>query len=264
MLWPGCVVPGRDATTQPGFAGRVFVMCRIVRCLLLLGALLTGLVAGSAPRRAMATPAAGQDGPYHAALVVQFADKTVETRCVAFSEPTITGADLLARSGLRTVLDYNAGLGGAVCSINNQGCAFPRESCFCRCQGAECEYWAYYAWENDAWRYSSVGASNRQVADGALEAWSWGPGNWTGGTEPPPVTFAEVCGPFAAGAVAPAQPSAMDGAVGIAAVSEQLFPRELLPGYAAYLFTAAVLVFIGIVVLRRGKGRALDPDRTAA
>lgn len=230
-------------------------MRRLFRYLVILGFLLAGLVAGQAGS-ASATLVTGQPGPGRAALVVQFADKTVATRCVSFSEPAITGADLLARSGLPAVLDYNAGLGGAVCSIKGQGCAFPAESCFCRCQGASCEYWAYYYWEDDAWRYSAVGASGRQVTDGALEAWSWGPGNWTSGTEPPGVTFAEVCGP-----TAPAQPSAISGVSGIAVASERAFAQELVPGYIAYLLTAAALVFAGAVILRR-KNRTPVPAET--
>ncbi len=230
-------------------------MHRISRSLAVLGLLLVSL-AIALPARVSGMPTAEQQGPQRAALVVQFADKTVATRCVTFSEPAITGADLLSRSGLPAVMDYNAGLGGAVCSISNQGCAFPAESCFCRCQGASCEYWAYYYWEDDAWRYSAVGASGRQVTEGAVEAWSWGPGNWTSGTEPPGVTFAEVCGP-----TAPAQPSAISGVSGIAVASERAFAQELVPGYIAYLLTAAALVFAGAVILRR-KGRALVPEET--
>ncbi len=235
-------------------------MPRIFRQVSILGFLLIGLV--SVPvERVLAVPAIGQQAPGRTALVVQFPDKTLETRCVTFSEPVITGADLLARSGLPAVLDYNAGLGGAVCSIEQAGCAFPAESCFCRCQGASCEYWAYYYWEDGAWRYSAVGASGRQVTDGALEAWSWGPGNWTSGTEPPKVTFDEVCGPDASGIGAPTQPAAVGGVSGITAARGRAFTPELLPGYAAYLLTAAALVFAGALVLRR-KDRALVPEET--
>jgi hypothetical protein len=151
----------------------------------LLPLLLTALclLAGASTARA-------QGGDHRAALVVRFADNSVETRCVAFSEPSITGAELLTRSGLQII-----GSGeGAVCSIAGAGCAFPTQDCFCRCQGLTCEYWAYYHWAG-SWQYSEVGAGGYQVTNGALEGWSWGAGNWSSGVEPPVVAFDEVCAP---------------------------------------------------------------------
>lgn len=154
------------------------------------------LVAGGWLRIPAAAAEAGV-GPHRAALVVRFADGSVTPRCVTFSEPSITGAELLARSGLQVVMDYNSGLGGAVCSVAGAGCAFPAEDCFCRCQGLACEYWAYYHWTGGAWQYSLVGASSYQVTDGALEGWSWGPGNWVSGVEPPIIAFDEICATLA-------------------------------------------------------------------
>ena len=67
----------------------------MTRRTLLLPLLLTALclLAGASTARA-------QGGDHRAALVVRFADNSVETRCVAFSEPSITGAELL--TALRT------------------------------------------------------------------------------------------------------------------------------------------------------------------
>ena len=142
---------------------------------------------------ASASTARAQDGDHRAALIVRFGDGSVETRCVAFSEPSITGAELLARSGMQIIIDHTSGIGGAVCSIAAQGCAFPTQDCFCRCQGLTCEYWAYYHWVGGGWQYSQVGAGGYTVTDGALEGWSWGAGNFSSGVEPPALTFAEVC-----------------------------------------------------------------------
>ncbi len=137
--------------------------------------------------------AAAEGGPHRAALVVRFSDGRVETRCVAFATEVISGLELLERSGLGTIVDYNSGLGGAVCSIGGEGCAFPRQDCFCRCQGGTCEYWAYYHGQDGRWLYSEVGASSYQVTDGAVEGWSWGKGNFSSGTEPPFVPFDQIC-----------------------------------------------------------------------
>ena len=139
-----------------------------------------------------ASAARAEGGDHRAALVVRFGDGSVETRCVAFSESSITGTELLTRSGLQIVMDHTSGIGGAVCSIAEKGCAFPTQDCFCRCQGLTCEYWAYYHWA-DGWQYSQVGAGGYMVTDGALEGWSWGAGNFASGVEPPLLTFDEVC-----------------------------------------------------------------------
>jgi len=153
--------------------------------------------------------ARAQGGEHRAGLVIRYADGSVQTQCVSFSESSITGEDLLQRAGLAVTLNFNIGQGGAVCSINNQGCAFPIKDCFCKCQGAQCEYWAYYHGTDVGWQYASTGASGFLVNDGALEGWSWGPGNWSSGTEPPPRTFAEVCSaPATATATATPTPSA--------------------------------------------------------
>ena len=155
-----------------------------------------------------AAPVAAQGGANRAGLVVRYADGQVETRCVAFSEPAITGEELLLRSGLTVIMNYNAGLGGAVCSINAAGCAYPQQDCFCQCQGKKCEYWAYYHGTGAGWQYSQVGASSYQVTNGALEGWSWGPGNSSSGTLPPPIGFNDICAPATATPTATRTPSA--------------------------------------------------------
>jgi hypothetical protein len=160
----------------------------MTRRTLLLPLLLTALclLAGASTARA-------QGGDHRAGLVIRYADGRVQTQCVSFSEPNITGEELLQRSGLAVTLDYNAGLGGAVCSINNQGCMFPTQDCFCHCQSSTCEYWAYFYRTSDGWQYSQEGPGYYQVADHALEGWSWGQGNFFSGIELPLLTFADVC-----------------------------------------------------------------------
>ncbi len=134
-----------------------------------------------------------QSGGNRAALVVRAGDGSVQTKCVSFAEPAISGEELLTRSGMTVVINFNSGSGAAVCSINGYGCAFPSQDCFCKCQGVKCEYWAYYHWVGGAWQYSQVGATGYQVKNGALEGWSWGQGNFTSGTIPPTVKFEDIC-----------------------------------------------------------------------
>lgn len=241
---------------------------------LLLAAVIWAAVALLLPSVALA-----QDGPNRAALVVRFADDSVETRCVSFSEPFISGLELLTRSGLPALVDANSGLGGAVCRIADQGCAIPTQDCFCQCQGVTCEYWAYYHWTDAGWQYSHIGASGYQVQDGTLEGWSWGPGNFSSGTEPPQIAFDQVCAEEVATALpASAEAAAPDGGVRpvgsflapvvhaqensmtnvVRVPSPQPAPAYVaqLPNYAAYLFLMMVLVGAALRVVERKKKAA--------
>jgi len=134
-----------------------------------------------------------QGGGNRAALVVRAGDGSVQTKCVSFPEPAISGEELLNRSGMTVVINPNFGSGGAVCSINGYGCAYPSQDCFCKCQGVKCEHWAYYHWVGGAWQYSQVGPTGFQVKNGALEGWSWGQGNFSSGTIAPTVKFEDIC-----------------------------------------------------------------------
>lgn len=129
-----------------------------------------------------------------AAVIVQFGDGSYVTRCVSFSEESITGLELLTRSGLQVSL-----WGGAVCRIEEQGCDYPAQTCFCQCKGSACQYWSYWHWREDAgatspaqgaWTYAQIGSGDYRVQDGAVEAWLWGDAR-----NPPAIlSFVEVCG----------------------------------------------------------------------
>src|SRR5712691_2296606 len=67
-----------------------------------------------------------------AGLVVQYNDGRVVTRCVTFTEPEISGYDLLRRASLPLIADTSGG--GSICKIGNTGCNFPAQQCFCDCQ----------------------------------------------------------------------------------------------------------------------------------
>jgi hypothetical protein len=129
-----------------------------------------------------------------AGLVVVFGDGRVEQRCVTFAEDSISGYDLLQRSGLPLSVEAGA-IGPTVCSIGKEGCSFPAESCFCRCQGGPCVYWSYWRLQADgAWSYQSLGAGNTQVRAGDMEGWRWAAGTMQDAEEPPALSFAAVCG----------------------------------------------------------------------
>jgi hypothetical protein len=233
--------------------------CRNPKGLAILAALLTVwtiIAAGLRP-----VPIAADDGDHRAALIVRSADGDVQTRCVSFSEPSLSGEQLLTRSGLAATIDYNAGLGGAVCSINGQGCDYPVQNCFCRCTGAACEYWAYYLWSGAAWQYSPLGASSVNVSDGALQGWSWGPGDFASATEPPQIPFAEICKDAAAATGQISQssaPTAFSLYSGQAFSLEGLSPKVVsesrqpdISQYVAFVLIAGLMLGAGAIVMCR-------------
>jgi hypothetical protein len=124
-----------------------------------------------------------------AGLSVTFPSGEVTTFCIEFSEDTITGAELLQRSGLAVVTAGSGGLGAAVCSIDGQGCNDPGD-CFCACTSSTCAYWAYFRYNSGAWQYSPTGAGTRTIANGDADAWVWG-----SGSTPPPASGALCADP---------------------------------------------------------------------
>jgi hypothetical protein len=144
-----------------------------------------------------AAPALAQDGD-KVGLVVKFSDGDVFTDCVDYTGQGMTGEDVLDASGLSLVKDTSYGLGAAVCKIGNDGCDYPGEHCFCQCEGAGCEYWAYYHLDQqkEEWAYSGMGASWNTVDEGDVEGWAWGNGEVGGSdVEPPLISFEELCAP---------------------------------------------------------------------
>ena len=159
-----------------------------MRRILFLGCLLFLLATLGLPGATMA------DEPNQAALIVEFGDGRVETRCIPFNKEEITGADLLLTySGFDMVIDASSGMGITVCQLEGEGCAYPSQHCFCQCMGGgECAYWNYFYREpgSSEWTYSALGAVLRKVRHGSVEAWVWGDG-----TTPPSFegSFASIC-----------------------------------------------------------------------
>jgi len=129
-------------------------------------------------------------GVSRAGLVVVYGADRVSQMCIAFSEAQLPGADLLRRGvGTGSVIgSVSPGVGEAICRIDDVGCNFPGEQCFCACLGQPCIYWSYWYWKDGAWVYSGKGAGSRVVRDGDIDAWVWGDGN-----SQPPAPAAALC-----------------------------------------------------------------------
>jgi hypothetical protein len=157
---------------------------------------MAGLAAIILVLAALVVPSVGTEGPYRAGLIIVHGDGRVITRCLTFPETTITGLELLQRSGLDLNLDLSSAMGAAVCRIDNEGCTFPSQSCFCRCQGMTCVYWSYWHLTPDGtWQYSNLGAGGWLLHDGDVDAWVWGAVTNTTINQLPTVRFSDICTP---------------------------------------------------------------------
>lgn len=136
-----------------------------------------------------------------AGLVVQFSDGSIQTFCISFMEGSISGYDLLSRSGLAITARFDAGLGYAVCRINEIGC--PVESCL-DCPDSLGRYWSYWRLLHGNWNYSGLGASNTQIRHGEVDGWRYG-------INSPPqeiLSFEQICSPPTSTPTRTASPSA--------------------------------------------------------
>jgi hypothetical protein len=140
--------------------GRRFLW--IVLCALAL--VITPLSAATA-----ATPAPHLNG---AGLVIKHGDGSVLYFYVQFSEPQITGEQLLERAGVQLDITPYAGIGTGVCMIDHEGC--PSSNCFCKSFAVPSVYWRYHSLNADGkWVYRATGPSQRTVRDGDVDGWSW-------------------------------------------------------------------------------------------
>ena len=161
---------------------------------LALAIVLSACAAGSTPSAASA--------PSRAGLVVIHADGSTRMACVEFEGPSLPGEDLLSRSGMAVSLDSRNAMGSLVCSIDQEGCAFPSEPCLCGCVSpGACTYWAYFHLDRDAgWVYSALCAQMREVGAGEVDAWVWLSSSGTTDTAAAlerlqPFTFEAICPP---------------------------------------------------------------------
>lgn len=121
-----------------------------------------------------------------AGLVVRHGDGTLIYAYVEFDEETISGEELLLRSGLDFVVAPYGGLGTGICAINGEGC--PADDCYCESYSSPAYYWNYYARSGEGWAVQLRGPTSRQLADGDIDGWSWTAGDHG----LPPVTIDEI------------------------------------------------------------------------
>lgn len=136
--------------------------------------LLVGLVLWIVPAVAAQTPESGT-GISVAGLLIDYGDGRRSYAVVPFEESSVSGIDMLERSGLTLVTIPFGGLGEGVCSIEATGCDVG--DCRTRlCQSADREspFWQYLRQKDDgAWAPAAAGATQARVEDGDVDAWVW-------------------------------------------------------------------------------------------
>lgn len=119
--------------------------------------------------------AQSNDDSKRVALIIVGEDEQPKTACISLPpDDDTSGYDVLLASGLS--INASVGpLGTGVCALDEVGCFYPSQTCFCQCSGGRCSYWAYYyqdAGESE-WRYSQISVDKHKVEDGGLELWIW-------------------------------------------------------------------------------------------
>lgn len=190
---------------------------------------------GASPR-VTGTPDATGGGTNRAGVVVRSRDGGLDEYCVAFGEETITGVDLLERSGADAEMQTSK-LGTSVCRIDGTGCA--SGDCFCDYP----TFWGYWTFDDakKEWTFAQAGAMERVVRDGSVDAWVWGK---DGKPAPPEPSLDEIC------SAAPS-PSARVAASATAPVEEGSSAGPAIAGFAALV--GLLGAGAGVAVWRRNR-----------
>jgi hypothetical protein len=206
------------------------------------------------------SPVSGEE-LHHAGLVVRHGDGRLVYAYVAFPEESISGVELLRRSGISLVTIGFGGLGEGVCTLDGEGC--PASDCrkrVCQGSGDDAPFWQYFRQRSPGeWVPLSLGASATKVRDGDVDGWSWT------GHDPalPPLTVQDVA--RLAGVPATPETAAADPTPAVRTV----YPPGMEPAGAdddqdaiAYLAGVGAVAIVGgaaFVVARR----RTRPERAA-
>ncbi|MEA2631791.1 MAG: hypothetical protein QOE66_2010, partial [Chloroflexota bacterium] len=98
---------------------------------------------------------------HRVAVVVQHLDGATLSRCVAFTNDSITGEQALAGSHIEAGLLPSGGFGKAVCQLDNEPTTYPPT-----CWTGTSPFWALFVAHGSGWSYSTVGVSSIVLHDG--------------------------------------------------------------------------------------------------
>jgi hypothetical protein len=243
-------------------------MMRRIALILPIAAALAAL-ASLAPGTPAASPCAAA-GSHSAALVVEHADGSTVTRCVAFDTDAISGEQLLTLSGIGWSSQSFGDFGDAACALDGEPARYAE------CPGTD-RYWAVFvAQAGGSWQLANVGISALALHDGDAEGFRYVPASGVPAAPPSP---AGVCAAppsqTTLGSAAPGRPSASSatptvgivGATASAGATAGATPRHETPaptpsgGVDLGLLAAAVVGggLAGLAILRAVAGRRPGP-----
>jgi hypothetical protein len=188
-----------------------------------------------------------------AGLVVTFGDGEVAYAIVPFTESSISGFELLDRSGLALLSIEFGGLGQGVCAIEETGC----DPTACRvrvCQTGDPDsaFWQYAQQRGDgSWSPSPLGASNSEVIDGGIDAWSWS----SDPADPGAITLDDIADRTGVDLAAFRSGERADPALVILGENPE-DPARIRQGIITAALIGGVAVIAGMAVFRHRRGTA--------
>lgn len=221
---------------------------RRIALILPIAAALAAL-ASLAPGTPAASPCAAA-GSHSAALVVEHADGSTVTRCVAFDTDAISGEQLLTLSGIGWSSQSFGDFGDAACALDGEPARYAE------CPGKD-RYWAVFvAQAGGSWQLANVGISTLVLHDGDAEGFRYVPASGVPAAPPSP---AGVCAATPTVGIAAATASA-GATVGATPRNETSAPTPS-GGVDLGLLAAAVVGggLAGLAILRVVAGRRPGP-----
>jgi Prenyltransferase and squalene oxidase repeat len=191
---------------------------------------------------------------HRAGLVIYYGDDSLFTTCVSFTESTLSGLQLLERSGLAIQTATNPNQGTAVCKIGDVGS--PSSDCF----GSMPDYWSYWQMGANGWDYAVTGSDQAKVSDGAVNAWSWGTGN-----PPALINFQNTCEGVAIVLPTSAPPTGTPAPTATTTIASATLPpiatatptpagTQKTPG--GYIVYASILLVLGVLIIYLFRSRS--------
>ncbi|MDQ3656634.1 MAG: hypothetical protein M3457_16360 [Chloroflexota bacterium] len=123
-----------------------------------------------------ASAAAQVDTPINVAgVVVDYGDGRTSYALVPFEEETISGVELLRRSGLSLLSVEFGGMGEGVCAIEDTGCDLSAcRARLCQTGDPDSPFWQYVRDDGEGgWQPASLGASSSMIEHRDVDGWFW-------------------------------------------------------------------------------------------
>jgi hypothetical protein len=122
-----------------------------------------------------ATASAQADDINVAGIVIDYGNGERSYALVPFADETVSGIDLLHKSGLPLLTIEFGAMGEGVCVIEDTGCDLSAcRARLCQTGDPESPFWQYVRSDGTGmWEFAALGASSSKVGDGDVDGWFW-------------------------------------------------------------------------------------------